>query len=187
MDKYINDNAYEIKRKGKFLALILRHNPEKLNIELDKYGWANIKDLINSGQFTFEILEKIVEENDKGRFIFDEKKDKIRALQGHSINIDLGLKPIQPPEILFHGTAKAFKDSIFKNGINKGKRQYVHLSSDVETAINVGSRRDKFPMILSISAKKMYDDGYKFYLSENKVWLTDFVPSEYIIIKKENI
>jgi putative RNA 2'-phosphotransferase len=178
--RYIKMNLYQ---KGKFLSLLLRHKPEKLNLKMNKYGWVKVEDLINSGQFTLEILEKIVQENNKGRFAFDNKKEKIRALQGHSIKVDLRLKDSVPPNILFHGTAKKYVASILEQGLDKRNRQYVHLSDNEKTAMAVGLRRDKCPAILIISAKEMYDDGYEFYLSENNIWLTDYVPSKYIFEK----
>jgi len=170
----------DIKSKGKFLALILRHKPETINIKLDKQGWAQTQDLINSGKFTMEDLEMIVELNDKGRFKFNVDNTKIRALQGHSIKVDLELKATQPPSKLYHGTSRKFSRPIINNGIQKRSREYVHLSADKDTAINVGKRRDQNPRIFVIDAERMYNDGHKFYLSENGIWLTNYVPPKYL-------
>lgn len=172
------------KRIGKFLSLVLRHEPQKIGLELDEQGWANVNELIEKCKkhryhFTMDQLEEIVETNNKKRYSFDEKRNKIRANQGHSIEIDLGLSPIEPPEFLYHGTATRFLSSIMKEGIVKGSRQHVHLSSDKETAEKVGSRHGKV-CILTILTGKMYQDGIPFYQSENGVWLTDFVDVKYI-------
>lgn len=172
------------KNISKFLSLILRHQPETINLRLDENGWANIDELISKSAdvkiyFTSEELDEIVEMNDKKRFIFNKDKTKIRANQGHSIDIDLALKPQQPPEFLYHGTAMNNVDSILENGIEKRNRQYVHLSLDQETATKVGMRHGK-PIILTIKTGEMFEDGILFYLSENNVWLTDFVDTKYI-------
>ena len=172
------------KKISKFLSFVLRHKPETINLVLDENGWANVEELItkstnDSQGFTFEELDEIVLTNDKKRFIFNEDKTKIRANQGHSIEIDLALIPQQPPDFLYHGTAQSNLDSILENGIEKRNRQHVHLSQDKETATKVGMRHGK-PLILTIKTGKMFEDGILFYLSENNVWLTDFVDSKYI-------
>jgi len=173
------------KRIGKFLSLVLRHNPDKIGLELDEQGWANVKELIEKCKkhryhFSMEDLIEIVETNDKKRYSFNEKKNKIRANQGHSIDIDLALSPIDPPEYLYHGTATRFLASILEKGIIKGSRQHVHLSKDKDTAVKVGSRHGK-PIILTVMSGKMHQDGILFYKSDNGVWLTDYVDVKYII------
>jgi putative RNA 2'-phosphotransferase len=125
------------------------------------------------------LLIEIVETNDKKRFSFNDDYTKIRANQGHSIDIDLNLIEDVPPTILYHGTVIKFIDSINKNGLIKGDRHHVHLSADIDTAISVGSRRGK-AIVLEIDSFMMYNDGFKFYLSDNGVWLTDHVPAIYI-------
>lgn len=172
------------KNISKFLSLILRHQPETINLKLDKNGWANVEELRekcskHNVDFTSEELDEVVETNDKKRFIFNEDKTKIRANQGHSVDIDLALKPQQPPEFLYHGTAQTNIESILEKGIEKRNRQHVHLSQDKETATKVGMRHGK-PVILTIRTGKMFEDGILFYLSENNVWLTDFVDVKYI-------
>lgn len=172
------------KRIGKFLSLILRHHPDKIGIELDEQGWANVKELIEKCKkhryhFSMEDLIEVVETNDKKRYSFNEKRSKIRANQGHSIDIDLALSAIEPPEFLYHGTATRFISSIMKEGIVKGGRQHVHLSKEKETATKVGSRHGK-PAILTILSGQMHRDGVLFYQSDNGVWLTDYVDVKYI-------
>ena len=173
------------KKTSKFLSYVLRHHPELINLNLDENGWANVDELIikstnDSQGFTFEELNEIVETNDKKRFIFNEDKTRIRANQGHSVDINLALIPQQPPEFLYHGTAQRNIESILEKGIEKRSRQHVHLSQDKETATKVGMRHGK-PIILTINTQKMFEDGLKFYLSENNVWLTDFVDAIYIL------
>ena len=105
---------------------------------------------------------------------------RIRARQGHSIQVDVELAEATPPDLLYHGTAKAFVKSIMRQGIQKGKRLYVHLSSTIEAATKVGARHGE-PMVLAIDAKRMHEDGIKFFLSRNDVWLTEFVDVNYIM------
>ena len=110
----------------------------------------------------------------------NETLDKIRASQGHSIDINLGYTPQQPPEMLYHGTATRFLDSILQTGLEKRNRHHLHLTADKSTATQVGLRHGKV-IILEILAQKMFEDGYEFFVSENGVWLTDNVPVKYII------
>jgi len=169
-----------------FISLILRHKPDVIDIHLDRFGYADTKELINGinkhGQYKIDIdtLVKIVNEDKKTRYSFNEDKTKIRANQGHSIDVQVELKELTPPDILYHGTAEKSLENIRKDGITKRSRLYVHLSSSDDIAIEVGRRHGK-PVVLEIDAKKMIEDGFKFYLSENKVWLTEVVPNQYII------
>lgn len=172
----------DVVSKGKFLALLLRHKPEEIGLSLDEHGWADVSFLVKSGHFTKELLDEIVSTNNKKRYEYNENETKIRARQGHSIEVDLELEPTEPPDVLYHGTQTKFLDSILMTGINKGSRHDVHLSDDIPTAINVGNRRGNKTIVLKIDSKKMYDDGYKFYVSNNGVWLIDFVPRKYITI-----
>ncbi|AZB24084.1 RNA 2'-phosphotransferase [Chryseobacterium bernardetii] len=177
-------NEIETKRISKFLSLILRHQPETIGLKLDENGWADVEELRERSAkkkvyFSLEELDEVVETNNKKRFAFNEDKTKIRASQGHSINIDLALEALQPPDFLYHGTAEANISSILEKGIEKRSRQHVHLSADRETATKVGMRHGK-PIILTIRTGKMYEDGIAFYLSANGVWLTEFVDPKYI-------
>ncbi len=172
-------------RISKFLSLILRHKPYLIDLELDKNGWAGTEELIrliNEKKFriTFDQLKYVVDHDEKSRYSFSEDFLKMRANQGHSIEIDNFFRETSPPDQLFHGTAEKNISSIRQKGILKGRRHHVHLSPDKETAVNVGKRYGK-PVVLTIQAGKMSDDGFKFYLSENNVWLTDFVGADYIL------
>lgn len=166
-------------RTSKFLSLVLRHQPEKIGITLDSHGWAKVQEILTGMDLTMEELEHIVETDEKRRYSFSEDKALIRANQGHSIPIDLELEPRTPPELLYHGTVGRFLDAIQKEGLTKQKRQYVHLSPDVETAVKVGRRRGK-PVVLQVAAGRMHQDGYDFFLSDNGVWLTAAVPPRYL-------
>ncbi len=170
----------KLKTTSKFLSLILRHQPEKIGLELDTNGWADINELIEKSKkvkLTKELIVEVVAKDNKQRFIIND--DKIRANQGHSINIDLALEAVEPPDILYHGTATRFLESIMKEGLTKQSRQHVHLSKDIETATMVGKRHGKV-VILKVDAKKMFEEGHEFYLSENGVWLTDSVGVEFL-------
>ena len=165
-------------KKGKHLSFLLRHDTE---YQFDKHGYREVNDLINNHGYTKAELIELVETNDKQRYEFNNDKTKIRARQGHSINVDVELKETTPPDVLYHGTATRFLDSIMKTGINKMSRNYVQLSSDIDTATTVGSRHGT-PIILKVDSRKMSDDGIKFYLSNNNVWLTEYVDTKYIEI-----
>jgi len=169
---------------SKLLSYILRHSPETIGLDLDENGWADVNELItkfdlHDKRIDFELLEYIVENNDKKRFAFNNDKTKIRASQGHSIAVELNLTQAEPLAYLYHGTVEKFLSDIKSQGLQKMSRQHVHLSADRETASKVGSRRGK-PVILTINSGEMHRAGYKFYLSDNNVWLTAVVPAEYI-------
>ena len=173
-----------LKHISKFLSLVLRHKPETIGLQLNENGWANVQELIDkmtaSGtDLNIELINTIVETNDKKRFAFNDDKTMIRASQGHSVEVELNLKQVQPPEFLYHGTVSEALDAIREEGLKKMSRQHVHLSNDQETAAKVGSRRGK-PIILIINAAAMTTGGYSFFLSDNGVWLTDHVPAQYI-------
>ena len=167
-----------------FLSLVLRHKPEAANITLDNKGYADVNELIKGmnsveKKINFEILDEIVKIDNKSRYSFNEDKSKIRANQGHSIEVDVELQESKPPVRLYHGTATRFINSIMNKGIIKGNRLYVHLSKDIDTASKVGTRHGELAL-LQVDTDRMYIDGYKFYISKNGVWLTDFVPVRYI-------
>lgn len=174
---------------SKFISLILRHKPETIGITLDSHGWAVVDELLKGinekgKPITFDDLCEIVRTDAKGRYSFNEDKTLIRANQGHSISVDADLVESIPPDILFHGTATKVSEIIQKEGIKPMSRLYVHLSDNTDTATNVGKRHGK-PIVFRINTKKMYEDGIKFYLSANKVWLTKYVEPKYIIDKQE--
>jgi putative RNA 2'-phosphotransferase len=173
---------------SKFLSLVLRHKPEEIGIQMDDNGWVSVDELIekcnkHAMPLDFELLEEIVIDSDKQRFTFNDDYTKIRANQGHTVNVDLELEPKEPLEFLYHGTVQKFIEAIKKDGLQKMQRLHVHLSKDTDTAIKVGSRRGK-PVILKIHALKMHKDGYTFYLSKNGVWLCNEVPTTYIEFEK---
>ena len=169
---------------SKFVSLILRHKPETIGIQLDEHGWANVEELIagisKTREFNRELLEEIVRTDNKQRFTFNEDKTKIRANQGHSIPVDVELPEAIPPDRLWHGTGEKYVVSIDQQGLIPKNRLYVHLSLDAATATKVGSRHGK-PVLYIIKTKEMHDDGYKFFLSKNGVWLTKEVPVKYLI------
>ena len=167
-----------------FISLILRHKPDAADIQLDEHGWANVDELINGINNTgrninMDILEEIIRTDNKQRYSFNDDKTLIRANQGHSIPVDVELEEKQPPKYLYHGTADRFLDSIMTDGLKPMGRLYVHLSKDEETAMKVGKRHGK-PIVLKIKSEEMYNDGIKFYLSQNSVWLTKYVDMKYI-------
>lgn len=170
---------------SKFLSYILRHNPSEIKLELDAQGWANISTLIEKArvhgnrEFSCEEVLHVVETNGKQRFQLNESKTKIRANQGHTVEVYLDLPAVQPPEYLYHGTAKKFLDSILQEGIKKMQRHDVHLSFDQKTALAVGQRHGS-PAILRVKALEMYKSGHVFKCTVNNVWLTDHVPIKFL-------
>lgn len=174
-----------IEKLSKFISLILRHKPEEIGITLDEHGWAKVEDLINginrSGRkIDVDVLEGIVRTDNKQRYSFNEDKTKIRANQGHSVPVTIEFKELEPPNVLYHGTAEKALNGIKYQGIKSMSRLYVHLSKDTETAIQVGKRHGEC-FVLAVDANRMYRNGIKFYLSENGVWLTEYVDPKYIL------
>ena len=172
-----------LEKASKFMSYALRHDPKAVGLVLDEGGWADVSALVIASNghhpLTEELLYEVVAACEKQRYALSDDKKRIRARQGHSIKVDLNLTPIQPPDFLYHGTATRFLDMILDKGLLKMERQHVHLSKDSDTAYKVGSRHGS-PIILTIDAKKMHQDGFQFFLSENNVWLTDHVPVLYI-------
>lgn len=171
-------------RQSKFLSLILRHEPGKIGLALDAQGWADVADLLtklaaHGKRLTRGQLEAIVRSCDKQRFAFSPDGKRIRANQGHSVEVDLDLPPAVPPEVLFHGTADRFLESIRAGGLIKGARHHVHLSAELRTAQKVGQRHGRL-VVLEVAAGEMHRVGHSFFLSANGVWLVDAVPPQFL-------
>ncbi len=173
-----------MKQQSKFLSLVLRHAPEKAGVTLDPQGWVPIDDLLagcaKAGQkIDRATLEQIVATSDKKRFTLSNDGTRIRAAQGHSVAVELGLIPAEPPATLFHGTAAKSVAVIMAEGLKPGRRQQVHLSLDADTATNVGMRHGK-PVVLTVDAFDMHQLGHQFFQADNGVWLTDLVPPQFL-------
>jgi putative RNA 2'-phosphotransferase len=171
-------------RTSKFLSKVLRHAPESVGLRLDEAGWADVDDLLAAAaragvRLDRATLDRVVGENDKQRFALSADGTRIRASQGHSVRVELGLQPVEPPEVLFHGTAEGSVASIRREGLRPGRRTHVHLSADEATAVAVGRRHGR-PVVLRVPAGQMHRAGHAFYRSDNGVWLTDAVPAERI-------
>ena len=168
---------------SRFISLILRHKPEVIGISLDEHGWANVDELLagigRTKPITMEILEEIVRTDEKQRYTFNEDHTRIRANQGHSIQVDVELEEAKPPEYLFHGTGRKYVESIDQTGLIPKSRLYVQLSRDQETATKVGKRHGE-PVVYKVAARAMARDGHKFWRSANGVWLTKRIPPEYL-------
>lgn len=178
-----------LEKASRFLSYALRHKPGEAGIQLDHNGWTTVPLMLaalkkNGLHLSLEQLQHLVATNNKKRFEFSEDATKIRASQGHSVKIDLALKPSVPPNVLYHGTAKRSLDEILASGIKRISRNHIHLSPDVDTARNVGSRHG-VPVIIEIDSKKMHDEGHIFYKSANGVWLTEttITPNFFLSIK----
>ncbi|MFO1001498.1 MAG: RNA 2'-phosphotransferase [Planctomycetaceae bacterium] len=173
-----------VRRISKFLSLVLRHQPDKIGIQLDAAGWVEVEVLLEalrkSGQkISRDLLEHVVGTNDKQRFTIDEAGQRIRATQGHSVEVELGYEPADPPAILIHGTPETALSAIRESGLQKMKRHHVHLHCDSSTASAVGARRGT-PVLLKVKAQEMANEGFVFYVTANQVWLTDHVPPRFI-------
>ena len=179
----MKETTSDLTRISKYMSLILRHKPQVIGIQLDAHGWADVNALLAGISKKYpinrDILEEIVQSDEKQRYSFNEDGTKIRANQGHSIPVDVELTLTAPPETLYHGTAQRFAASIEAQGLLPKNRLYVHLSPDPETAEKVGRRHGE-PMIYLVAAGQMYRDGYLFYQSANGVWLTKVVPAPYL-------
>jgi putative RNA 2'-phosphotransferase len=174
----------DLTRTSKFLSYVLRHRPDEIGIELDPNGWVAIDELLAAAAshgraIARAQLDEVVATNNKARFAVSDDGLRIRASQGHSIDVDLAYEPAAPPDLLYHGTATRFLESIREKGLVRGARHHVHLSADAETARAVGARHGK-PLVLAIRSGDMAREGVRFYVSANGVWLTDAVPYEYI-------
>lgn len=174
------------KETSQYLSFILRHSPESIGLQLDSEGWTVIDDFLHLSAQHGKIIEKseiiyVVDTSDKKRFSISDDGLKIRAVQGHSTqSVNITFPEKTPPDFLYHGTAMKFLESIQKNGLVSGTRHHVHLSENQQAAEEIGSRHGK-PVVLKINALQMYEQGYKFYLSENGVWLANLVPAKFII------
>jgi len=171
-------------RISKYLSKHLRHEPERLGLKLEPGGWVGVEDLLAAlAAARFDVsraeLAEVVSRSDKQRFAFDETGSRIRANQGHSVNVDLQLAPATPPDVLYHGTGQASVAVILVEGLKKMARHHVHLSADTASAIKVGQRHGK-PAVLIVDAAALVRDGHFFYVSTNGVWLTDAVPPAYL-------
>lgn len=176
-------------RASKFLSLVLRHQPEKIGLTLDREGWVEVSRLLDALaahglNLTPHELQEIVRTNDKQRFSLSPDNLFIRANQGHSVEVELGYEPATPPPVLYHGTAERFLSSIKERGLSKGRRHHVHLSEQPETAANVGRRYGK-PVVLRIACDEMHAEGHLFFRAANGVWLTEHVPSRYITLRED--
>ena len=173
-----------VRRISTFLSLVLRHKPDKIGIQLDEAGWVEIEVLLEalrkSGQkISRDLLEHVVRTNDKQRFTIDESGQRIRATQGHSVEVELGYAPADPPAILIHGTPETAVTAIRESGLQNIKRHHVHLHCDSSIASAVGARRGT-PVLLKVKAQEMAKEGFVFYVTANQVWLTDHVPPRFI-------
>lgn len=175
--------APDLTKISKYISLILRHKPEVIGIQLDEHGWADVNALLSGISRKYpinrDILDEIVRSDEKQRYSFSEDGTKIRASQGHSVQVDVDIQRPEPPETLYHGTDWRFAASIEARGLIPKRRLYVHLSPDPKTAEKVGRRHGE-PVIYPVNARQMHKDGYLFYLSANGVWLTKAVPAHYL-------
>jgi len=178
------------KKLSKTLSYYLRHAPGEIGLSLMEGGYVWVDELLDALAEVKGVhihsaeLDYIVAKCEKQRFAYSIDGEKIRANQGHSVEVDLHLEELKPPAVLYHGTVERFLMSIFEHGLKKMDRHHVHLSADRETAVKVGRRRGK-PIVLEVDAGRMQEDAHKFWVSDNGVWLADSVPAKYLTLKGE--
>jgi putative RNA 2'-phosphotransferase len=177
-------NNSRLVKISKYLSKHLRHEPERIGLKLAPGGWVSVDQLLTACKnHSFPInpaeLKEVVANNDKKRFSFDATGSLIRANQGHSVEVDLQLEAVVPPDVLYHGTGHGAVEAILREGVHKMSRHHVHLSTDIITAKKVGTRHGR-PVVFTVDAAAMHEEGYTFYCSDNGVWLVDNVPPEYL-------
>ncbi|MFN3197240.1 MAG: RNA 2'-phosphotransferase [Bradymonadia bacterium] len=177
-------DARQMKRVSKFISLLLRHQPQLAGLSPDRAGWVPVDGLLEGmhrkgTSIDRALLDEIVRTDEKGRYSFTADGTRIRANQGHSIDVDLGYDTVEPPPVLYHGTSTRNLDAIKAQGLKRMNRHHVHLSAEQVTARTVGGRHGK-PVVLHVDAARMHGEGWLFQVSENGVWLVDFVPAEYL-------
>jgi putative RNA 2'-phosphotransferase len=184
----VKNNDNKVKSISKFLSLVLRHEPQSIGLTLDEAGWADVDELLAKAEAAGKrldrvLLQHVVDTNDKRRFALSDDGARIRANQGHSIDVALGLPVVTPPDVLYHGTATRFLDSILATGLDRRQRHHVHLTESVTTATVVGQRYGKL-VLLAVDARRMCMDGHVFHCSDNGVWLTDAVAPHYLSVMR---
>lgn len=177
-------NNSRLVKISKYLSKHLRHEPERIGLKLAPGGWVSVDELLAACKnHSFSInpaeLKEVVANNDKKRFSFDATGSLIRANQGHSVEVDLQLEAVVPPDVLYHGTGHGAVEAILLEGLRKMSRHHVHLSTDIITARKVGTRHGR-PVVFTVDAAAMHEEGYTFYCSDNGVWLVDNVPPKYL-------
>ncbi len=175
-------------RLSKFLSYVLRHRPGEWGVVLDRAGWADVDEVLDAfakraDAVVLDDLRRVVLGNDKQRFELDASETKIRARQGHSLEVELGYEVVTPPELLYHGTAQRFVAAILEQGLHKGQRHHVHLSESEELALAVGARRGR-AQVLVVEAVAMARSGHVFHRTANGVWLTEHVPPEFLRLRQ---
>lgn len=182
------EDKKDVIKISKHLSKVLRHDPASIGLVLDTEGWVDVSELIHAFnnhsnlELNSELLEFIVNVNEKQRYKLSAGKTRIRASQGHSIDVDLELVPKEPPTLLYHGTNETNAIKIEKEGLKSQKRNHVHLSADIDTAFKVGSRHGGKTWVITIEAHEAWSCGLKFYLSDNNVWLSDEIPPNYLLV-----
>jgi putative RNA 2'-phosphotransferase len=172
-------------RISKFLALVLRHDPARIGLTVDAEGWVDVDEVLAAARrhglaISRPELDAVVRNNPKQRFTLDPVGNRIRANQGHSIDVDLGLTAVEPPPVLYHGTSRTVLERILEEGLRPMGRHHVHLSGDAATALVVGRRRHGPAVVLTVDSRRMHAAGHRFYRSVNGVWLTDHVPPGFL-------
>lgn len=181
-------NDKDAKRISKFLSLVLRHQPEAIGLSLDAAGWVGVDELLRAAELhqrliTREQLDHVVATNDKRRFAFSDDGRRIRAQQGHSVNVTYDYAPTAPPDTLYHGTATRVLEIILAEGLRPMNRTHVHLSGDFNTAVKVGQRHGQ-PVVLSVDAAAMHAAGIVFFKTPNDVWLVDRVDPAFLALEE---
>lgn len=182
----MSSSSPKYRRLSKYLSYILRHDPQEADLSIDKYGFADLNRVVEALNETKhywagkEDIEYLIENSDKTRF--EIKGYKIRALYGHSIDVEIEEELHQPPpKKLYHGTSPDSAEAISEEGIKSQNRQFVHLSKTKEEAYRVGKRHHLEPVIFQIDAEKAWKEGITFY-ERGDLYLVEYMPSTYLDI-----
>lgn len=183
-------SAIDYKRLSKTVSRALRHAPWEYELELDEAGWTDVEALLEAlrairpvwSQLQLADLEKMMAEADKQRY--ELAPGRMRALYGHSVEAKIAKEPAIPPAVLYHGTDPDIVPLILQEGLKPMRRQYVHLSADVQTARQVGQRKAARPVILQVNALEAHHQNHVFYKGNQLVWLADLVPAAFLVVTK---
>jgi len=174
------------------LALVLRHAPEKFDLEMDINGWIDVRDITrkfkesNRRQHWMRPhhIRAISETDPKGRY--EVKGNMMRATYGHTVEIELDLPTLEIPDSLYFPCNPEESDNLLEVGLNPGDRLHVHLSSSIKSAATAGRFHMKNPAIIEIDSARMVASGETIWHAGVTVYLSESVPPDFLSIVGED-
>ncbi len=164
---------------SKYISYLLRHNPE--NLDMDNEGFVDLDELILKLQEKYDVDKRFIKaivNSPNPRF--EVANNKIRALYGHTVDVDSARTEDTLAAVLYHGTTLEAAARILRDGLKPMRRQWVHVSPTKDIARDVGGRRTANPVILEVDAKAARDEGIRFYKVTETVFLCSEVPPRYV-------